>query len=979
MLTDNQLIDVLSSAILERNLSIRPLFTAVNATNTPAYHKDIFCRIVENLHLGVWSWNISSGEVFFNEGWARIIGFPVADIAQTSLESTVDRIHPDDKKNLNDFLLQFFAGGADRQDVEARIEHCSGRWIWISFRWSVVSRTAEGEIKEILCILQDVTTRKDQEEILRKNQAFLNRTSHFAGVGGWEFDLFSGRVVWCNETRRIHGVTADYVPTTGHHLEFCAPEARPLVAAAIDAAIHRGIDFDLQVPFIRVDGERIWVRYVGAVEFSDGIPKLLAGSIQDITERVAERLALELANERLTLATNSGGIGIWDWDIINDKLTWDSWMYRLYGKVENDEAQGILNWAKLIHPEDYSSVRKALKAAIRGQELIDVEFRAMRLDGETYHIHGTGLIKRDSNGRAVRMVGTNWDVTEARHLTTELAEQHEMLRVTLNSIGDAVITTDVDGRILWLNPVAEALTGWLSSEATGRPLIQVFNIVNQQTKKPAENPVSTCLREGRVVCLANQTLLIARDGTEFGIEDSASPIRNDHQEILGAVLVFHDVTEQRRLSGEMSYRATHDTLTGLLNRTEFEVRLNRALRKSHDEGVEHSLLYIDLDHFKLVNDACGHSIGDQLLQQVSKLLAKSVRDSDTLARLGGDEFGVILGHCSYDQAQRVAQQICDSMEEFRFINDGRRFRIGTSIGLVPIDSRWRTAESLQQAADTSCYAAKEAGRNRVHTWFDSDQAMHLRYGEMQWTTRIEQALDEDRFVLYAQRIKSLRESSSGIHAEVLLRMLDADGTLISPGAFLSAAERFHLAPRIDRWVVKRTIAWMRALPDITVVDNLSVNLSGKSVGDKAFHRWAFDVLSSAGPDICSRLCFEVTETAAVTNLADAALFIEQIRVVGVRVALDDFGAGASSFGYLKMLPVDYLKIDGQFIKDLVDDPLDDAAVRCFVDVAGVIGVKTVAEFVDSQRILDRLLDIGADFVQGFLLHKPSPIDELLRE
>ena len=477
--------------------------------------------------------------------------------------------------------------------------------------------------------------------------------------------------------------------------------------------------------------------------------------------------------------------------------------------------------------------------------------------------------------------------------------------------------------------------------------------------------------------LAKHTLLISRNGDEYGIEDSAAPIRNHEGDVLGVVLVFHDVTEQRRLAGEMSYRASHDPLTGLVNRAEFEARLRRTLERAHEDRSVHALLYIDLDQFKLVNDACGHSVGDQLLQQVAKLLRDAVRTRDTLARLGGDEFAVILEHCSAEQAQRVAEKICDRMEEFRFLHEDRRFRIGASIGLVPVDSRWATPALTMQAADSSCYAAKEAGRNRVHLWFDTDLAMRARQGEMQWATRLEQALDEDRFVLYAQRIEAVTDAGGGLHAEVLLRMVERDGSLIPPGAFLPAAERFHLATRIDRWVLKRTVKLVQALPDLAVLDTLCVNLSGHSVGDRAFHRQAIDTLAEAGADVCRRLCVEITETSAITKMADAALFIEQVRALGVRVALDDFGAGASSFGYLKNLKVDLLKIDGSFIRDIVDDPLDDAAVRCFVDVARVVGVKTVAEFVDCQKVYERVCSIGIDYVQGFLLHRPEPIENVL--
>jgi diguanylate cyclase (GGDEF)-like protein/PAS domain S-box-containing protein len=575
----------------------------------------------------------------------------------------------------------------------------------------------------------------------------------------------------------------------------------------------------------------------------------------------------------------------------------------------------------------------------------------------------------------IRMVGQR--VEEAHKLARELAEQHERLRVTLRSIGDGVITTDAQGNVTWLNPVAEQLTGWSATEAQGRGLCEVFSIIHEDTRQVADNPVGICLAENRIVGLAPKTILLGRQGAEYPIEDSAAPIRNEAGETLGAVLVFHDVTEQRRLNSEMSHRATHDALTGLLNRSEFEVRLVSLLHVAQVDGTQNAMLCIDLDQFKLVNDTCGHAAGDQMLVQVAKLLLAVVRASDTVARLGGDEFGILLAHCPQAQAHALAQKICDTLETFRFTYMDQRFRVGASIGLVPVDLRWACASAIMNAADESCYAAKAAGRNRVHAWSDSDEKMQARHGEAQWATRLAGALDDNRFVLFAQRIYPIGTQGGGIHAELLIRMRELDGSLSQPGAFLTAAERFHMASRIDRWVLATAIEWMTQVPNLEAIELLCVNLSGQSVEDAAFHRWAIAMLADAGPRICSRICLEITETAAVTSMADAALFIGRLRAIGVRVALDDFGAGASSFGYLKSMPVDFLKIDGQFVRDILTDRLDEAAVRCFADVAAVVGMQTIAEFTDSEAVLQRLETIGIDFAQGYYLHKPAPIAELL--
>ena len=926
--------------------------------------------ITDNLPAVISHYDGAHRCTFINEHFRRVYGAaPASLIGGTQREFRGEAIYAQIKDHLDAALR----GEARQFEVHSTIQ---GRDRW--YQQNLIPDVdAQGRSVGYCSVSFDITERKLHEAALRKSEVFLGRTGKLAGVGGWELDLVKHQLVWSDETCRIHGVEPGYQPELERAIEFYAPEARPLIDAAVQAAIATGESWDLELALIRADGQRIWVRAVGSAEFADGQPVRLVGAFQDVTERVAQRIALQLANERVALATDSGGIGIWDWDLGSQAPFWDAWMHRLFGHAENSGSDPTELWRRGVHPDDLAATEQAMWAAMRGGKPFDTEFRVVWPDGSVHHLRSAARLSRDANGRVLRMTGANWDITEQRRMAAALAEERSLLRVTLASIGDAVITTDARGHITWLNPVAERLTGWLVAEATGRPLMQVFHIVNETTREPAPDPITCCLQRGEVVGLAHQTLLVSRDGSEYGIEDSAAPIRNEGGDVLGAVLVFHDVSEQRRLSGEMSYRATHDAMTGLINRAEFEIRLQRVLTKAHEDASHHALLYIDLDQFKLVNDACGHAVGDQLLQQMAKLLGEAIRNRDTLARLGGDEFAIILEHCSAEQAQRVAQKICDRMDDFRFIHEERRFRIGTSIGLVPVDKRWATTVAIQQAADASCYAAKEAGRNRVHAWFDTDSAMHERQFEMQWTARIEKALDEDGFALYAQRIAPLRGSATGLHAEVLLRMKQADGSVVLPGAFLPAAERFHLASRIDRWVLGRAIDWMKSLPAQTTLEMLSVNLSGQSVGDRSFHRWALDLLAQAGPHLCARLCLEITETAAVTNMADAAVFIDQVRAVGVRVALDDFGAGASSFGYLKTLAVDFLKIDGQFVRDMIDDPLDEAAVRCFADVAKVLGVQTVAEFVDKPAVLERLRGMGIDFAQGYLLHRPAPIDELL--
>ena len=597
---------------------------------------------------------------------------------------------------------------------------------------------------------------------------------------------------------------------------------------------------------------------------------------------------------------------------------------------------------------------------------------ARALEGR--HAIRTALKSAAASGLTDRYPGK--DAWRVRTLVAELARQHELLRSTLGTISDAVLTSDAQANVIWLNARAEKLTGWTLTQAHGQPAATVFQTVDEEGRAQPAFPLLNGSRN-EATAPARLSTLLARDGQAHLIESSSKALRDEAGELLGVVQVFRNVRVPNRASGETALQSARDPLTGLPNRAEFERLLQMSWQATEQDGVVHALLFIDLDQFRVVNDACGHAAGDAVLRDVAQLLAGVVRTADAVARIGGDEFAVILKHCDLARALAVAKAIFDRLEDYRFTHALQRFRIGASIGLVPVDRRWASTALILQAAESSCFAAAEAGGNRVHAWHDADAVLDLRRGEMKWATRIEQALDEDRFVLFAQRIEPVGKPSAGLHAEVLIRLVDRDGALIAPGAFLPAAERYRLATRIDRWVLRRAISWLKALPPLTIVENLSVNLSGQSVGDPSFQAWALDTLAEAGSAVCRTLCLEITETAAVSGMLVAAGFIAKVRALGLRVALDDFGAGASSFGYLKHFQIDYLKIDGQFIRDLHTDPLNDAAVRCFADVARVIGVKTVAEFVDQPAVLARLGEIGVDFAQGYLLHKPVPLDSLL--
>ncbi|MEO1924950.1 MAG: EAL domain-containing protein [Gammaproteobacteria bacterium] len=437
-----------------------------------------------------------------------------------------------------------------------------------------------------------------------------------------------------------------------------------------------------------------------------------------------------------------------------------------------------------------------------------------------------------------------------------------------------------------------------------------------------------------------------------------------------------DITERKQSDERLSNQASHDILTGLVNRREFERRTECLLETIQQDKGTHALCFMDLDQFKVVNDTCGHIAGDELLRQLSAMLKKIVRHSDTLARLGGDEFGILMEQCSLDDAQRVTTSVLTAIQDYQFSWEGYSFRLGISIGLVPItDSKSNLTELLKQA-DAACYVAKDAGRNRIHVHHDDDSEMAERHGEMQWVTRISKALEQDLFCLYAQSIVPLYGSTDR-HYELLIRMLGDKGEIIPPGAFLSAAERYNLISKLDRWVIDNSFSLLAEYPAfLKQINFCSINLSGQSLTEPEIMKFIISRLNECEIE-GNKICFEITETAAISNLNMATQFISTLKALGCRFALDDFGSGLSSFGYLKNLSVDYLKIDGMFVKDIIDDPIDHAMVKSINEIGYVMGMKTIAEFVENDEIKGMLKEIGVDFAQGYGVGKPQPFKELL--
>lgn len=600
-----------------------------------------------------------------------------------------------------------------------------------------------------------------------------------------------------------------------------------------------------------------------------------------------------------------------------------------------------------------------------------------KISGGDYDLH-IPVSNRDEIGVLASNFNSMTEAIRARiaalHQSEQaLYEEKERAEVTLHSIGDGVITTDLQGRVRYLNPVAETLTGCPLAEGVGKPIETVYRVQDQSTGSPLANPARLCLAEDTVISGVNLAQLVRADGRAYAVEETAAPIRGKEGKTIGTVLVFHDVTETREASRKLAYQATHDTLTGLINRREFERQVEEALQDAKTNNTHNAFCYMDLDQFKVVNDTCGHIAGDGLLIELATLLRHRVRETDTVARLGGDEFGILMRNIPLNEARALAEDIRNRVRDYRFLWEGQTFEVGISIGVVPIRPDTGAAVDIFSNADIACFVAKDKGRNQIHVSRMDDVEQARRHLEMQWSVRIPSALENDRFVLHCQKIYPLDANSvEAPRCELLVRMLEEDGSLILPGRLIPAAERFRHMPEIDRWVIRNALKLIARHGAEQGLSSYAINLSGQSLGQEDLLDFVKREILRSGvkPGL---ITFEITETAAIRNVSHAARFMTELKKLGCQFALDDFGSGLSSFGYLKMLPVDYLKIDGSFVRNMVHDEHDHSIVVAITQIAKTLKIGCVAEFIEDEATLLALKEIGVDYGQGYFLHRPEAI------
>ena len=629
----------------------------------------------------------------------------------------------------------------------------------------------------------------------------------------------------------------------------------------------------------------------------------------------------------------------------------------------------------LVPPEYAELVNENIRRRLAGEEAAArYEIEMIGLQGQVSRLEITSGLVDYEGAHALLITGVEIIPTQTvRALRLETSAEPSPHLLALNSLAEAIITTDAEGRITYMNRAAELLSGGVAEQVAGKPLEDIIGLVDETDRRLLADPVKQALTSGAPVNLSRRALLVSRaNGSERSIELSASPIRNEATELVGAVVLLHDVTELRGLARQMSYQATHDALTGLVNRREFERRLEESIESGHRGDGQHVLCYLDLDRFKVVNDTSGHLAGDSMLREVAKVLRDAVRDSDTVGRLGGDEFGMLLMGCPLEKARQIADDVCRAVGDYRFVWKDKIFNIGVSIGLVEISRESGALEELLAAADSACYVAKKQGSGRVVVYSARDEALARHTGEIQWLQRLQSALKDNRFQLYHQPIvPAYGVDGGGPAMEVLVRLQDEAGHEVPPSEFVKAAERYRLMGLVDRWVVQTTLAALgRGAIPVPSNRSVAINISGQTLSDVQFLEFVVECLDSTGVNP-QQVCFEITESAVVANLDHARRFVGVLHGMGCQFALDDFGSGVGSFSNLKNLPMDYLKIDGSFMRNLEKDSVNQAMVTAMIKLARTLNFKVIAEQVEDIATLDTARRMGVDYVQGYAVGRPQ--------
>jgi diguanylate cyclase (GGDEF)-like protein/PAS domain S-box-containing protein len=911
---------------------------------------------------GHWYWDILEDNGWWSKRFYQILGYEDGEIPPT-YESFFERLHPDDKDRMLEKQNEHLEN-KEPYDIEYRLLKKSGEYAWFRARgqaiWDKQGKPIHmaGSIQDINNRVKAVNKLQHSEKRLR---SILDSMFTFVGLISLEGILLEvNRISLEVASLKREDVIGKKLIET-YWISYSSETQGRFEEAIITAVSGKPVRYDEVIrtgdnSFINVDVT------IAPIYDSDGHVIQLVGSAVDITERIKSEKALQFTQFAIDHFTDAA---FWLGEEGQFVYVNDAACNSLGYSKEELLAMFVFDIDPKFKKEQWASYWQSTK----GQYFRTFETVHQRKDGTIFPV--------EIASNHLEFEGKHYRCTFARNIQErKLAEasiqaSEERYRMLYDNTPAMFFTIDKKLKVITVNHFGAERLGYNDDELIGK---LILDVVDDADKNKAYECIQACFSKPNEIHRW-KLRKVCKDGTVLWVRETARFV-SDKDNKTRLFIVCEDISETHLLSEQLSYQATHDALTGLINRREFENRLVRIVDTSRKSKSEHVLCYLDLDQFKIINDSCGHFAGDSLLKEVSELIQKNVRKRDTLARLGGDEFGILMEHCNIEQAKNVANTLLKEVDAYRYSWEDKHFTIGVSMGLVTIDSSVIDHTEVLRNADAACYAAKDAGRNRIHIYSEDDADLAQRHGEMQWVNRIKHALDKDKFELYVQPIVSTDSTDNSIFKyEVLIRLIENNKT-IAPGLFLPAAERYNLGSKIDRWVIDTIFKIFKENPEVFAsVKIWSINLSGQSIADKDFLKFITNKLEK-DVDIGKMICFEITETAAISNLQTAAGFMHSLKELGCQFSLDDFGSGLSSFAYLKTLPVDYLKIDGFFVKHIVEDEADYAMVKSINEISQVMGIESIAEFVENDAIKQKLVDIGVDYVQGYGIGKPEPLKDL---
>ncbi len=943
--------------------------------------KDQLNNVIDGASLGYWDWHYITDEHYVNNRWLDILGLERSDIVN-NVSDWEDRIHPDDMGKVISIIEEALKSRSTYV-AEFRMKHKEGHWVWIQGSGKVITWNPTTDEPQRICGTHiDITERKQAVELVHESEVRFKDIAESMSDWIWEVDADYVYTYCSARVETVLGYRPDeLIGKTAFDL-MPADEVDQVKTLAIEIASDKRSFHNIENWCLTKDGRRLCFLTSGTAVLDDE-GKLLGyrGVDTDITDRKQAEKELKQSETKFRNLVQCSLQGIFvhkDFKPLfaNQKCA------DIFGYNDPEEIlklDSILE--SFISPEEHERLLDYKTRRLNGEPDIPVVYECLGIrKGRNPFWFQNHVSMIDWHGEKA-ILATVMDITERKEKEQELFKSHTLFNQAehLGKLGywewdieqDGIINCSEEYANIFDMTVEEVINLYpnaSSSSIFGRYIHEDdLERYTQITELAYERKESWDI-EFRVL----------NEKSEIYVHEIGEPIIDESGAVIRTFGTLQDITVRKQTEEQLSYQASHDALTGLINRHEFERRAERLLSTTRRDEDKHALCYLDLDQFKVVNDTCGHAAGDEMLRQLSTVLQNTVRHRDTLARLGGDEFGVLMEHCPLDNAHRVANSLLNAIQDYQFSWEEYSFKVGVSIGLVPITTSITNLTELLRDADAACYMAKDNGRNRIHVYHTEDSEIAKRHGEMQWVTRIQHALDEDQFCLYAQSIVPL-DNSSDKHYELLVRMIDDKRETIPPGAFLAAAERYNLMTQIDYWVIEKTFSLLAEHKAFqSQIKFVSINLSGQSLIEQDLLDFIITQLDETGVD-AGKICFEITETAAISNLGVAMKSISTLKELGCRFALDDFGSGLSSFAYLKNLPVDYLKIDGMFVRDIVEDPIDHAMVKSINEIGHVMGMQTIAEFVENDVIKGMLKEIGVNYAQGYGIDKPMCFEELLSQ